>query len=44
MEARDKPVEFRLERKGCEAAEDQASNKDCEPKANATKMVRLRHV
>ena len=44
MEAGDKPVEFRLEWKGCDTADDQASDKDCEPKANATKMVRLRHV
>ncbi len=43
-QAGDQPTDLRAERKGCDTTEDQASDKDCKPKANATEMVTLRHV
>jgi hypothetical protein len=37
------PAQFGLERKSCDATDDQASNENGEPETNATKMVSLRH-
>jgi hypothetical protein len=35
MKEREKPAEFRLERKGGDATEDQTDDEDCEPEPNA---------